>query len=99
MSRDFGWHITYNYAGDEQPLLPKASVNFTHWHNNSEINPWGGDPGNRVWFGQRSIGDMAFAHISNYKLSNEEFAEQVAERQRLIEERRSATEEGQGGGG
>ena len=97
MSRDFGWHIIY--TDDEQPLLLKGSVNFTHWHNNSESNPCAGDPGNRVWFGQRSTGDMAFAHISNYKLSNEEFAEQVAERQRLIEERRSATEEGQGGGG
>ena len=99
MSRDFGWHITYNYADDEQPLLPKASVILTHRHNNSESNPWAGDPGNRVRFGRRSTGDMAFAHISNYKLSSDEFAEQVAERQRLTEERRRATEEGQGGGG
>ena len=82
LSRDFGWHITYNYADDEQPLLPKGFVILTHWHNNSESSPWAGDPGNWIGFGQRSIDDIAFAHISNYKLSNGEFAEQVVERQR-----------------
>ena len=82
LRRDFGWHITYNYADDEQPLLPKEFVILTHWHNNSESSPWAGDPGNWIGFGQRSIDDIAFAHISNYKLSNGEFAEQVVERQR-----------------
>ena len=97
---DFGWHITYNYADDEQPLLPKGAViHLTHWHNNSENNPWAGDPENWVGFGQRSTDDMAFAHISNYKLSDEEFAEHVAERQRLIEENRRAAEAAAGGGG
>jgi mono/diheme cytochrome c family protein len=87
---DFGWHMTYNYDDDEQPLLPKGSViHLTHWHNNSVSNPWVGDPDNWVGYGQRSTDDMAFAHMSNYKLSDEEFEAHVKERLELLQEKRA----------
>jgi len=78
---DFGWHIAYNFADDVQPLIPKGSVlHVTSWHNNSESNPWATDPRNWVGFGQRSTDDMAFAWISYYQLSDEEYEQAVAQR-------------------
>ena len=86
MSWDFGWHITYNYADDVQPLLPKGTViHLTSWHNNSVTNPWAADPQNWVGYGPRTTDDMSFAHISNYKLSDEEFAQHVKERLQKLE--------------
>jgi len=78
---DFGWHIAYTYQNEVQPLIPKGSViHLTSWHNNSESNPWAHDPDNWVGWGNRSTDEMAFAHISYYVLSDEEYAEAVRER-------------------
>ena len=100
MRWDFGWHITYNYADDEQPLIPKGSlIHLTHWHNNSESNPWAGDPDNWMGWGSRSTDDMAHAHMSNYKLSDEEFERHVQERLMLLQEKQLAAEEEEGDGG
>jgi hypothetical protein len=78
---DFGWHLAYNYAEEAEPLIPKGSViHVLSWHNNSESNPWAGDPDNWVGFGQRSSDDMSFTHVSYYTLSDEEYAEHVEER-------------------
>ena len=94
---DFGWHIVYNYEDDEQPLLPKGSViHLTHWHNNSASNPWAGDTDNWVGYGQRSTDDMAFAHMSNYKLTDEEFEQHMQERLQKIEQKKEMEA---GGGG
>jgi mono/diheme cytochrome c family protein len=96
---DFGWHMTYNYVDDEQPLIPKGSViHLTHWHNNSGSNPWAGDPENWVGYGGRSTDDMAFAHMSNYYLSDEEFERDVQERLMLLQEKKEMVEEGGSGG-
>ncbi len=67
--------------------------------SNSASNPWAADPDNWVGYGQRSIDEMAFAHISNYKLSDEEFAEHVEERLMLLQKKRLAAEEEEGDGG
>ena len=78
---DFGWHIAYTYANDVQPLIPKGSVlHLTSWHNNSESNPWAHDPDNWVGWGNRTTDEMAFAHISFYELSDEDYAQAVKER-------------------
>ena len=78
---DFGWHIAYNYADDVQPLLPKGTVLHTiSWHDNSEANRWAADPRNWVGWGNRSTDDMAFAHISWYELTDEEYQAQLEER-------------------
>ncbi len=79
---DFGWHIPYNYQDHAQPLLPKGTMlHVINWHDNSKANKWNPDPRNWAGFGQRSSDDMAFAHISWYALTDEEFAQHVKERQ------------------
>ena len=71
---DFGWHIAYNYADEVQPLLPKGTVlHIISWHDNSRGNRWAADPRNWVGWGNRSTDDMAFAHISWYEMSDEEY--------------------------
>ena len=78
---DFGWHIAYNYADHAQPLLPKGTVlHIISWHDNSEANRWAADPRNWVGWGNRSTDDMAFAHISWYELTDEEYQAQLEER-------------------
>ena len=78
---DFGWHIAYNYADHAQPLLPKGTVlHIISWHDNSEANRWAADPRNWVGWGNRSTDDMAFAHISWYELTDEEYQTQLEER-------------------
>ena len=71
---DFGWHIAYNYADEVQPLLPKGTVlHIISWHDNSQGNRWAADPRNWVGWGNRSTDDMAFAHISWFEMSDEEY--------------------------
>jgi hypothetical protein len=78
---DFGWHISYTYADEVQPLLPKGTVLHTiSWHDNSKANKWNPDPENWVGWGQRTSDDMAHTHLNWYALSDEEFKQQVAAR-------------------
>ena len=77
----FAWHLVYLYAEDEQPLLPAGTIlHVTSWHNNSVSNRFNPDPDNLVTFGQRTIDDMAFAWISYYYLSEEDYKQQVEAR-------------------
>jgi hypothetical protein len=77
----FAWHLVYLYAEDEQPLLPAGTLlHVISWHNNSVSNKFNPDPENLVTFGQRTIDDMAFAWISYYYLSDEDYKQQVEER-------------------
>jgi hypothetical protein len=77
----FAWHLVYLYAEDDQPLLPAGTMlHVISWHNNSAGNKFNPDPDNLVTFGQRTIDDMAFAWISYYYLSDEEYKQQVEER-------------------
>jgi hypothetical protein len=78
---DFGWHIAYNYGDEVAPLLPKGTMlHVISWHDNSAGNKWNPDPRNWTGFGSRSSDDMAFAHISWYVLSDEEFEQTVKAR-------------------
>jgi hypothetical protein len=54
------------------------------WHDNTSANKWNPDPRNWVGYGQRSSDDMAFAHISWYTLTDDEFKQAVAERQQKM---------------
>ena len=78
---DFGWHISYSYADEVQPLLPKGTVlHSITWHDNSAANRWNPDPENWVGWGQRTSDDMAHTHLHWYALDDEEFMQQVRER-------------------
>ena len=77
----FAWHIVYLYAEDEEPLLPAGTIlHVTSWHNNSASNRFNPDPDNLVTFGQRTIDDMAFAWVSYYYLSDDDYKQQVEAR-------------------
>ena len=77
----FNWMIVYEYAPEVQPLLPAGSVlHFIGWHNNTATNKLNPDPDTWVGYGQRSIDDMSHAWITYYTLSEDDFKQQVAER-------------------
>jgi len=81
----FAWHIVYHYAEDAQPLLPAGTVlHVTSWHDNSPANKFNPDPSNWIGFGQRSVDDMAFAWMTYYELTEEQYAEAVAERENKV---------------
>lgn len=82
---DFGWHITYNYADEVEPLLPKGTIlHVITWHDNSKANKWNPDPRNWVGYGQRTGDDMAFAWLTWYVLPDTEFRAAVKDRREAI---------------
>jgi hypothetical protein len=79
----FNWHVVYHYASDVQPLLPAGTLlHVVSWHDNTSANKFNPDPTNWVGFGQRSIDDMAFAWMTWYELTDDQYKEMVAERDR-----------------
>jgi len=77
----FAWHLVYLYNEDEQPLLPAGTtLHITSWHNNTASNRFNPDPDAQVTYGQRTIDEMAFAWVSYYNLTDEEFKQQVEAR-------------------
>ena len=79
---DHNWVRTYAYADDAMPLLPAGTILHTiGYHNNTASNRFNPDPDNLVTFGQRTIDDMSFAWMSWYPLSDEEYKQQVKERE------------------
>jgi len=78
---DFNWHIMYTYADDVTPLLPAGTMlHLISIHDNSANNRRNPDPTIWVGWGQRSIDDMAAAHINTEFMTDEDFAQAVAER-------------------
>ena len=80
---NFGWHIVYNYADREAPLLPAGTIlHVIGWHNNTASNRYNPDPKNWVGFGNRSIDDMSFAWMSFYHMPQDEYKRKLGERVR-----------------
>ncbi len=78
---DFNWHIMYTYADDVAPLLPAGTMlHLISLHDNTASNRRNPDPTIWVGWGQRSIDDMAAAHINTEFLTEEDYQQQVAER-------------------
>ena len=66
---------------DVTPLLPAGTMlHLISIHDNSANNRRNPDPTVWVGWGQRSIDDMAAAHINTEFMTEEEFARAVAER-------------------
>src|SRR5438477_12191845 len=77
----FACHIVYLNNEGEQPLLPAGTtLHVVSWHNNTASNKFNPDPDALVTYGQRTIDDMAFAWVSYYYLSDEEYKQQVEAR-------------------
>ena len=78
---NFGWHIVYNYADHEAPLLPAGTIlHVIGWHDNTAANRYNPDPKNWVGFGNRSIDDMSFAWMSFFHMPEEEFERRLEAR-------------------
>ncbi|MCY4029834.1 MAG: hypothetical protein OXH75_26405 [Acidobacteria bacterium] len=78
---NFGWHIVYNYADHEAPLLPAGTIlHVIGWHDNTAANRYNPDPKNWVGFGNRSIDDMSFAWMSFFHMPEDEFERRVEAR-------------------
>jgi hypothetical protein len=78
---DFNWHVMYTYADDVAPLLPAGTMlHLIAIHDNTTSNRRNPDPTMWVGWGQRSIDDMAAAHIGTEFLTEADFQQQVAER-------------------
>src|SRR3989454_9438312 len=61
----FGWHITYPYADDVQPILPAGTIiHITAWHDNTPANKYNPNPRNWGGYGQRAIHERGFAGAS-----------------------------------
>jgi hypothetical protein len=78
---DFNWHVMYTYTDDVAPLLPAGTMlHLIALHDNTTSNRRNPDPTVWVGWGQRSIDDMAAAHIGTEFLTDAEFQQQVADR-------------------
>ena len=74
----FAWHIVYNYTDDVAPIVPAGTIlHVISYHDNSALNKANPDPKNWIGGGSRGIDEMAFAWISWYDLTNEEYKQEL----------------------
>ena len=84
----FGWHITYPYAEDAQPLLPAGTViHVTAWHDNTAANKYNPNPRNWVGYGQRTIDEMSFAWVSLFYIDDADYKQRVEARRQTSHDR------------
>jgi hypothetical protein len=85
---DHEWHTAFLYEDHAMPLLPKGTVLIVTsvWDNTAD-NPHNPDPTQWVVRGDRSVDEMGHIRLGTTYLSDEEFAELVAERERVLAER------------
>ena len=85
---DTGWHTLFLYEDHVMPLLPKGTVLIaTSTFDNTAENPHNPDPDQWVTGGDRSVDEMGHIRLGLTYLADEEFAELVQERQRMVANR------------
>ena len=83
----FGWHITYPYAEDSQPLLSEGTIiHITAWHDNTPANKYNPNPRNWVGYGQRTIDEMSFAWVSLFYIDKADYEQRVEARRKTTHE-------------
>jgi hypothetical protein len=83
----FGWHITYPYADEVQPILPAGTVvHITAWHDNTAANKYNPNPRNWVGYGQRTIDEMSFAWVSLFYIDEADYQQRVEARKKTTHE-------------
>ena len=81
---DHNWVRVYKYEDDAAPLLPKGTIlHLTGYFNNTPTNPNVPDPRNWSGSGHRSVDNMFINLLQAIYMDDEEFAAEVAERERL----------------
>jgi mono/diheme cytochrome c family protein len=82
------WHTTHIYEDWVQPLLPKGTVIIaTALMDNTADNPSNPDPDQWVVYGRRSASEMAHTRFGMTYIPDEDFADMVAERERILRQR------------
>jgi hypothetical protein len=78
----FDWHVVYEYADDEAPIVPAGTVlHQISLHDNTAANPSNPDPSNWVGWGERTSDEMSLSWISYYFISDEEYRQRIAARE------------------
>ena len=81
---DHNWVRVYKYEDDAAPLLPKGTIlHLTGYFNNTPTNPNVPDPRNWSGSGHRSVDNMFINLLQAIYMDDEEFAAEVAERERM----------------
>ena len=79
------WHVNYIYHPDHAPVLPGGAVlQITAWHDNTAANRNNPDPRQWVWYGPRTVDEMAHSNAQLIFIGDDDY-------ERLTEERRRRT--------
>ena len=75
------WQISYIYADDSKPILPKGTVlQFSSVFDNTANNPINPDPEQWVVFGRRGVDEMNHAWLGMTYINEEQYGSAIAER-------------------
>jgi hypothetical protein len=81
---DYNWHTIYNYENDTAPIVPKGTVgHMISYFDNTESNPGNHDARNWTGDGGRTIDEMSFSWLGWVDLTDEEYKEELAQREAL----------------
>jgi hypothetical protein len=87
------WHNAYVFADSAAPLVPKGTIiKVNAWHDNTSANKANPDPNVWVGYGGRTVDEMAHAWVNVTYLTDEQYADQVAERQATLSKTTAARE-------
>jgi hypothetical protein len=90
---NFMWHNAYVFADHAAPLVPKGTIiKVNAWHDTTSANKANPDPNVWVGYGGRTVDEMAHAWVNVTYLTDEQYAEQVAERQATLSKSTAARE-------
>ena len=79
----FDWHISYIYADDVAPVLPKGAViHNVIWYDNTAGNRDNPDPRQFVTGGARSVDEMGHGNTNLVFISEEDYRRIVEEREK-----------------
>ena len=68
------WHINYIYDPDYAPVLPSGTVlQITAWHDNTAANRNNPDPRQWVWYGPRTVDEMAHANAQLIFIGDDDY--------------------------
>lgn len=82
---DHNWVRGYAYADHAAPLLPKGTIlHIVGYMNNTDSNPNVPDPRNWQGSGNRSVTNMFIDLGMRVKLNDEQFAEEMKKRRRVL---------------
>ena len=75
------WHVNYVYDPDYAPVLPRGTVlQITAWHDNTAANRNNPDPRQWVWYGPRTVDEMAHSNTQVIFIGDDDYERITAER-------------------